>query len=128
MGGIRRTLLFDAAVPPEVNADDFGRHCEVEANAAGFEGGDHDFAGVVILEIHEGLFTFRMAHLTVELLCLVSGILLWSVKRSRSRYLHEAPFFLGEQLGEDVHPEHVNETPFQSLILIMMKLTRYGID
>ncbi len=50
----RLTLLFDAAVPPEVNADDFRSHCEVEADAAGFERGDHDFAGVVVLEIDEG--------------------------------------------------------------------------
>lgn len=30
------TLLFDAAVPPKIDADDFGCHCEVEADAAAF--------------------------------------------------------------------------------------------
>lgn len=63
----RLTLLFHAAVPPEVYTNNFGRHRQVESDAAGLEGCDHDLASVVFFEVDERFVTFDLIHPTIEL-------------------------------------------------------------
>ncbi len=58
-------LLLDAAVPPQVDADDAGGHGEVEPDAAAFEGGDHDLRGPVVAERRDGVVAGFVRHFAV---------------------------------------------------------------
>lgn len=111
----RLTLLFHAAVPPEVYTDNLGRHRQVESDAAGLEGCDHDLASLVFFEVDERFVTFDLIHPTIELPPFVSRVSKPPC-RPLCRYLDEAPFFFGEHLSEDVHPGHVNSRPLPSSI------------
>ena len=64
------TLLLDATVPPEIDTYDARCHGKIEANAATFKGGDHEFrVGVVAERAYGGVSGF-VGHFSVVLLAI----------------------------------------------------------